>query len=166
MRKLLAGMLAGAMILSADTSAMAGEAAWMTKDDVSVGWIQPGMSMDEVRVIYGPMKETSTHYDKHALGYGESVKIIPTKDGSAVKSILVNENNGWATPAGITVGMDISEVTRIYGDGAVNPTRHKSHHMHGYDYYTYFPGANHSIYLTFAAKDGKVAYIKAGTMKR
>ena len=166
MRKFIVGMLAGAMMFSAGSTALAGEAAWMTPSDVSVGWLQPGMSMDEVRAIYGPMKETSTHYDKKALGYGDSVKIIPTKDGSAVKSILVNENNGWATPAGITVGMDISVVTKIYGDGTVNPTRHKSHHMHGYDYYTYFPGSNHTIYLTFAAKNGKVAYIKAGTMRR
>ena len=166
MRKFVAGVLTGAMMLTAGSLVQAGEAAWMTGADVSVGWVQPGMSMDEVRTIYGPMKETSTHYDKSALGYGDSVKIIPTKDGSAVKSVLVEGNNGWATPAGITVGMDISEVTRIYGDGSVNPVRHKSHHMPGFDYYTYFPGSGHKLYLTFAAKDGKVAYIKAGTMER
>jgi hypothetical protein len=100
------------------------------------------------------------------LGYGDTVKIIPTADGEYVKSILVEGNNGWATPAGITVGMSIDEVTKIYGDGSVNPVKHKSHHMPGFDYYTYFPASDHMIYLTFAAKDGKVAYIKAGSMER
>jgi hypothetical protein len=94
------------------------------------------------------------------------VKIIPSPDGATVKSVLVEGNNGWATPSGIKVGMNIDEVTKIYGDGSVNPVKHKSHHMPGYAYYTYFPASNHMIYLTFAAKDGKVAYIKAGSMAR
>ena len=138
----------------------------MTQADVSLGGMQPRMSLDYVREIYGPMKETTTHYDKHAVGYGDTVKIIPTADGRGVKSILVEANNGWATPAGITVGMSIDEVKKIYGSGEVNPVRHKSHHMPGFDYYTYFPSSDHMLYLTFAAKDGKVAYIKAGTMER
>ena len=166
MKKMLVGVLAGAMMFAGGNVVSAGETAWMTASDVSVGYVQPGMSMDEVRNIYGPLKGTTTHYDKNALGYGDTVKIIPTADGNAVKSILVEGNNGWATPAGITVGMSIDEVTRIYGDGSVNPVKHKSHHMPGFDYYTYFPASDHMIYLTFAAKDGKVAYIKAGSMER
>ena len=166
MKKMLAGVLAGAMMFAGGNAVSAGETAWMTASDVSVGYVQPGMSMDEVRNIYGPLKGTTTHYDKNALGYGDTVKIIPTADGNAVKSILVEGNNGWATPAGITVGMSIDEVTKIYGDGSVNPVKHKSHHMPGFDYYTYFPASDHMIYLTFAAKDGKVAYIKAGSMER
>ena len=166
MKKVLAGILAGAMMLAGGSVVVAGEASWMSSEDVSVGWIQPGMSMDQVRSIYGPLKETTTHYDKHALGYGDTVKIIPSPDGATVKSVLVEGNNGWATPSGIKVGMNIDEVTKIYGDGSVNPVKHKSHHMPGYTYYTYFPASNHMIYLTFAAKDGKVAYIKAGSMAR
>lgn len=166
MKKMLASMAAGAMILAGSALASAGEASWMGSDDVSLGGMQPRMSLEYVQEVYGPMKPTSTHYNKNAVGYGDTVKIIPTSDGTAVKSILVSGDNGWATPAGITVGMKVEEVVKIYGDGSVHPTRHKSHHMHGYDYYTYFPGSDHSIYLTFAAKDGKVAYMKVGTMER
>ena len=166
MKKFAAALVAGATLLSSATFASAGETAWMTANDVSLGGIQPRMSLDYVREIYGEMHDTATHYDKNALGYGDSVKIIPAANGTSVKSVIVNANNGWATPAGITVGMNIDEVTKIYGSGEVNPVRHQSHHMPGFDYYTYFPSADRTIYLTFAAKDGKVAYIKVGTMKR
>ena len=166
MKKFLTTMTLGTALLAGSSFASAGETAWMTQADVSLGGMQPRMSLDYVREIYGPMKETTTHYDKHAVGYGDTVKIIPTADGRGVKSILVEANNGWATPAGITVGMSIDEVKKIYGSGEVNPVRHKSHHMPGFDYYTYFPSSDHMLYLTFAAKDGKVAYIKAGTMER
>ena len=166
MKKFLTTMTLGTALLAGSSFASAEETAWMTQVDVSLGGMQPRMSLDYVREIYGPMKETTTHYDKHAVGYGDTVKIIPTADGRGVKSILVEANNGWATPAGITVGMSIDEVKKIYGSGEVNPVRHKSHHMPGFDYYTYFPSSDHMLYLTFAAKDGKVAYIKAGTMER
>lgn len=166
MKKLWASLAAGVMVMAAGTLASAGETAWMTADDVSVGWMQPRMSLEEVQKVYGPMKKTTTHYNKNALGYGDTVKIIPASDGQTVKSILVTGNNGWATPAGITVGMSIDEVKKIYGDGSVHPVRHQSHHMPGFDYYTYFPAADHMIYLTFAAKEGKVAYIKVGTMEK
>ena len=166
MKKMFASLAAGAMILAGSALASAGATSWMTEGDVSIGGIQPNMSLDYVQAVYGPMQDAKTHYYKNALGYGDSVKIIPTEDGEEVKAVLVSAANGWATPAGITLGMSIDEVTKIYGDGSVNPVRHHSHHMPGYDYYTYFPAADHSVYLTFAAKDGKVAYIKVGTMER
>ncbi len=166
MRKFVVSSILGALIFAGGTYVSAGETAWMSEDDVSLGGMQPCMSLEQVEEVYGPMKETKTHYNKNAVGYNDTVKIIPTADGKYVKSILVEADNGWATPAGITVGMSIDEVTKIYGSGEVNPVRHKSHHMPGFDYYTYFPASDHTLYLTFAAKDGKVAYIKVGTMER
>lgn len=138
---------------------------WLTAQDVSLGGVQPHMSLDYVQSVYGEMGQAKAHYVDHVFAYGDSVKIVPTADGTSVKSIIVKANNGWATPAGVTVGMDVSILKKLYGEGTANPVKHKAHHMPGYTYYTYWPSADHSIYLTFAAKDGKISYIKAGTME-
>ena len=138
---------------------------WLGTDDISLGGVQPHMSLEYVESVYGPMSQAKAHYVDHVFAYGDTVKIVPTTDGTSVKSVIVKGNNGWATPAGVTVGMDVSILKKIYGDGTANPVMHKSHHMPGYTYYTYWPSADHSTYLTFAAKNGKIAYIKVGAME-
>lgn len=166
MKKLLTTLALGGTLLAGSAVCGAEGVAWLSADDVSLGDIQPNMSLDYVRAVYGPMKDTKTHYTDHAYGYGDTVKIVPSADGNFVKSIIVSGNNGWATPAGVTVGMDVSVLKQIYGEGTTNPVRHKSHHMPGFDYYTYWPTSDHTIFLSFAAKDGKISYIKVGSMER
>ena len=82
------------------------------------------------------------------------------------RSVLVKGNNGWATPAGVTVGMDASILQKIYGTGAVDSMKHKKHRMPGYDYYTYWQTDNPLHYLTFGVKNGKIAFIKVGLMQK
>lgn len=165
MKKIVAGMLLGATLMAGSAVCGAEGLDWMGEQDISLGTIEPGMSLDYVREIYGPMKRMESHYIDYVLGYGDSVKIVPTADGQSVKSIIVKANNGWATPAGVTVGMDVSILQKIYGTGKVDPTKHKARRMPGYDYYTYWQADDPLRYLTFAAKDGKIAYIKVGLMQ-
>jgi len=158
--------LALGFTLAATTVCGAEGVSWLSPSDLALGYLQPGMTMQQIEAVYGPAKEVSTHYIDHAYGYGDdSVKLVPSSDGTYIKSIIVKKDNGWATPAGVTVGMDVSVIQKIYGTGAAKPVRHKAHHMPGYDYYTYWQAGDTSTYLTFAAKDGKIAYIKVGRME-
>ena len=165
MKKKITALVLGLAMTAGSAVCGAEGVEWLTANDVSLGGVQPHMSLEYVQSIYGPMKQAKAHYIDHVFCYGDSVKIVPTSDGMGVKSVIIKANNGWATPAGVTVGMDASILQKIYGTGAATPGVHKSHHMPGYTYYTYWPASDHSIYLTFAVKDGKIAYMKTGAME-
>ena len=166
MKKMVMSLLLGATLAAGSAVCGAEGIDWITPQDMSLGGVEPGMSLSYVESIYGPMQEIKSHHVDHLLGYGDTVKIVPSADGTSVKAVLVKGNNGWATPAGVTVGMDASILQKIYGTGEVDPTKHKARRMPGYDYYTYWQAGDPLHYLTFAVKDGKIAYIKVGLMQR
>lgn len=140
--------------------------SWIGPNDMSLGYVQPGMLLTTVEQVYGPMKETKLHDGTPAYGYGDSVKIVPSSDGAHVKAVYTSRNNGWATPAGVTVGMDPAILQKLYGTGAAHPTKHKEHHMQGYDYYSYWNSSDPSRFVTFVAKDKKIVYIEVGMMEK
>ena len=166
LKKIAVSLLLGATLAAGSAVCGAEGLDWITPQDMSLGGVEPGMSLDYVESIYGPMKDVQSHYVEHLFGYGDTVKIVSSADGMSVKSVLVKGNNGWATPAGVTVGMDASILQKIYGTGAVDSTKHKKHRMPGYDYYTYWQTDNPFHYLTFGVKNGKIAFIKVGLMQR
>lgn len=166
LKKIVSSLLLGATLAAGSAVCGAEGLDWITPQDMSLGGVEPGMSLDYVESIYGPMQDVQSHYVEHLFGYGDTVKIVPSADGMSVKSVLVKGNNGWATPAGVTVGMDASILQKIYGTGAVESAKHKAHRMPGYDYYTYWKTDNPLHYLTFGVKDGKIAFIKAGLMQK
>lgn len=165
MKKIAVSLLLGAALMTGSAVCGAEGLDWMGPQDISLGTIEPGMSLDYVREVYGPMKRMKSRHIDYVLGYGDSVKIVPTADGTSVKSIIVKANNGWATPAGVTVGMDVSILHKLYGTGQVDPKKHKARRMPGYDYYTYWQADDPMRYLTFGVKDGKIAFIKVGLMQ-
>lgn len=166
LKKIVASLLLGATLAAGSAVCGAEGLDWITPQDMSLGGVEPGMSLDYVESIYGPMKEVQSRHVAHLFGYGDTVKIVPSADGTSVKSVLIKADNGWATPAGVTVGMDASILQELYGTGAVDPTKHKARRMPGYDYYTYWQAGNPLHYLTFGVKDGKIAFIKVGLMQR
>ena len=102
-------------------STMSAASASVPDEEVSLGGIPYGASMDYVRGIYGAPSKVSTT-SQHPLWrgwvdtyhYGASVDVIFCN--AAMVHADCKGNNGWATPAGITVGMTKETVLRLYGE--------------------------------------------------
>lgn len=77
-----------------------------------------GCTLDYAESIYGEPQLVSSGSFSNTYKYGDSVTLKGWRDRQNVvhiNSISVTANNGWATPAGLTVGMDISVAKRLYG---------------------------------------------------
>lgn len=57
MRKFVTSAILGVLIFAGGTYVSAGETTWISEDDVSLGWMQPRMSLEQVHEVYGPMKD-------------------------------------------------------------------------------------------------------------
>lgn len=75
--------------------------------------------MAQRQIIYGkPSWKNQWESEWH---YGNSVSI--RFDEACVSSVTVTANNGWATPAGLTVGMNVNTAIGLYGDPDKSVTR-------------------------------------------
>lgn len=88
--------------------------AGIAKDEVALGGVRPDMSIDYIRTVYGE----PTRSERMAPGawnyyYGDSVK-IHTNNGNVI-TIKVTKDNGFRTPSGFHVGMNIDDVLSVYG---------------------------------------------------
>lgn len=104
------------MIMMTCVSSAAGR---ISMSEVSLGGISIGSSMDYVRSVYGEptkIKTESTPYQSWSYyRYGDSVEIAVLDNDNTVHKIQVTANNGFATPAGVTVGMDRKTLYSVYG---------------------------------------------------
>lgn len=75
-----------------------------------------GTTMDYVRSIYGePRLVLKSEYSRTYM-YGDSVTIKTFGNSpESVFCVTVTANNGFGTPAGLTVGMKTSTMFRLYG---------------------------------------------------
>lgn len=76
-----------------------------------------GCTLDYAESIYGEPEYVSGG-DYKIYRYGSSVVLKGWTDRSGtvhINYVAVTSNNGWATPAGLTVGMDISVAKKLYG---------------------------------------------------
>lgn len=76
-----------------------------------------GTPLNEVKRIYGnPVLVQSKRYG-NSYRYGDSVYLETNTYGNQehVRYIVVSSRNGWATPAGLTVGMKTSTMFELYG---------------------------------------------------
>lgn len=116
MRKVFSAMAALAVF-----SAMTAAFASVPDAEVSIGGIPYGASMDYVRSIYGAPAKVSTT-SRHPLWRGQvdTYHYGTTMDVVFCNTAMVHAdcrgNNGWGTPAGITVGMTKETVLRLYGE--------------------------------------------------
>ncbi|MCI6159448.1 MAG: hypothetical protein SOV43_09125 [Selenomonadaceae bacterium] len=77
-----------------------------------------GTTIDYVRSIYGEPRLVSTSKYSRTYMYGDSVTIKTDHYGNSperVFCVTVTANNGFGTPAGLTVGMKTSTMFRLYG---------------------------------------------------
>lgn len=160
MKKIISAFIFCLMTFFAGSNAY----AMIDESQVALGGITPLASQEYIRNIYGNPTSVSSPY-RNALvwSYGKTVS-IHFVSGAAfgyvndqseyyqffLNSITTTANNGFATPAGIIVGMDESIVYQIYG----NPDFRKGNSI---TYRTRRGGYG----LSFNIKKGKVAGITA-----
>ena len=114
----------------------------MFMGEFSLGGIWIGMPYEELVGHYGEPQRTekgNTEMVKKRLYYGNSVEIslgytAPQRD--TVIGISVGADNGWATPAGVRVGMSRRNVRGLYGtpDSVTSPNRHNAFYTDTYVY--------------------------------
>lgn len=134
--------------------------ALVPNDAVEVGGLRPGYTLEYMESIYGqPVLEkvkpcNLPAFSQYDYKYGDTVSIFSI-GGKAIFSIKTTANNGWATPAGVTVGMDKSVLHDIYGK------EDTSFRRDGILYYTYFVYPSGMRGLSFGTKNNKIVSITA-----
>ena len=87
----------------------------MLYSEMYLGGLTVGSTVEYMKKLYGkptePFVGVHGHYE-----YGDSVIIHHDVIEERLYGIIVKANNGWATPAGLTVGMNISTALDLYGN--------------------------------------------------
>lgn len=134
---------------------VASAAGRISMSEVSLGGISIGSSMDYVRSVYGEptkIKTDKTPYQSWSYyRYGNSVELAVLDNDNTVHEIQVTANNGFATPAGVTVGMDRNTLYSVYG-------RPMSSNSTGC---FYSASADCGLTFTFNSRTGKITKIVA-----
>ena len=101
-------------------SAMPSCSAQIASERVALGGIQVGATIDYVKSIYGEPSRIESAYvgmlDETITThhYGETLSIAYDEQ-RRVHGIRSTGNNGFATPDGVSVGMDVSVLQKVYG---------------------------------------------------
>lgn len=144
------------MLAMAATTSM----AMVPRSELSLGGISIFSTVDYMKSIYGQPDSVrdngSTKMPVYTYAYGKSVTITSC-GGRYTHVISVSANNGWATPAGVTVGMDISVLNRVYGNADRVWTKGS------YKFYEYKATRDGLLYLTFKTKKGIIKGITTGS---
>ena len=106
--KKAAGLLAGIMMMSGSFAS-----AHIATEEIALGGIPAGGSFEYMKSVYGEPESLQKRESYYQYRYGDSVLVFVL--GDKVMSIKTTADNGFATPAGITVGMNISQAEKVYG---------------------------------------------------
>ena len=113
LKKFFAAIILGACITALNSFVMVDTcSAEIAKSELSLGGVTGWSRRDDVRRMYG--KPDWKNEWESEWRYGNSVS-VGFQEG-VVSSVTSTANNGWATPAGLTVGMNISTALNLYGD--------------------------------------------------
>ncbi|MBR4152902.1 MAG: hypothetical protein IKT98_08075 [Selenomonadaceae bacterium] len=93
--------------------------AAMPYSEMYLGGFTVGSSYSEMTKMYGAPTSQDLGIEHNACCiYGNSVVINYNNFDNKIQGINVKANNGWSTPAGLTVGMNISDALDMYGEPA------------------------------------------------
>lgn len=149
--KRIAALLAGACLMGSAVCS-----ATVPDDELQVGGIAYGTSVEYLRSVYGePDKiETENHFGNRIdeYEYGQSLEFKIVDD--YVCRIEVSGNNGFATKAGVAVGMDASILKEKYGE----PDR-----IWGDDH-IYRSATNPDVGLKFEVENNRITEIECGVL--
>ena len=128
----------------------------ISKTDIAIGGITLGATESYVREIYGEPDEIYYESNERRAGpinrktfrYGTSFFVVFDTDNNnnSVWEVKSTGNNGIKTPAGFTVGMNLSDVREYYGQGRGDDNR-----------LSY--SADWWYNIVFTAKNGKITEI-------
>ena len=91
--------------------------AQMPESEMSLGGLTFGSSFDYMEKIYGEPNYFYTGGVKKsgAFLYGDSIILHYNAELDRIETIMIDSNNGWKTPAGLSVGMNILDAENFYG---------------------------------------------------
>lgn len=121
--------------------------------EFSLGGITVGVTSDYVKSIYGEPDKISAvqpgmfGYYYYTYFYGNSLIMSFYANSDTLSAIYVRGNNGFSTPAGITVGMDADIITEKYGQPSKIDQNVISYH-------------EGNKWLVFVTQNGKIIEIK------
>lgn len=84
--------------------------------EIALGGITPGATLEAMESIYGTptsSKSAGAHFTK--FYYGDSVIASVEMTQGRIRNLTVTKNNGFQTPAGIHVGMNLRQMKAAYG---------------------------------------------------
>ena len=142
-------LLVGALLMLSFSTVCAS----IPDSEFSLGGITIGSSADYVKSLYGEPDRASNAQpgpdgSYYGYVYGSSLRIEFNADTNAVTGVIVTANNGFSTPAGITVGMDADVITQLYGEPFRISGGIISYHEEG-------------KWLVFTPRNGKITEIKS-----
>ncbi|MBO6245210.1 MAG: hypothetical protein J6N55_02880 [Anaerovibrio sp.] len=106
------------MILILLLIAYAAYANQLPTSEMSLNGISPGASMDYIKGIYGEPQLLRSNSGEKTYSYGGTLFLRTIQYGNSHESVTFVEstaNNGFSTPAGVTVGIKVSELFDLYG---------------------------------------------------
>lgn len=120
--------------------------------EFSLGGITVGSSADYVKSLYGePDKDSGVRIGPdgkyYEYIYRSSLRIEFDVNYNTITGVYVTANNGFSTPAGITVGMNADVITKLYGEPFKNDRGILSYHEDG-------------KWIVFTTRNGKITEIK------
>ena len=126
----------------------------ISRADIAIGGISLGATENYVRSIYGEPDKISYDSNSRRAGpinrktfrYGTSFFVVFDTDNNAVWEVKSTGNNGLKTPVGFTVGMNLSEVRKYYGQGR-GDENHLAYNANWHN-------------IMFTAKNGKITEIR------
>ena len=109
----------------------------MNRYEMFLGGLTFGSSIDTAFKMYG--KPTANEQGAEFLSicnYGSGVEIAYLADTRNIFTIIVRENNGWTTPAGLAVGTNREKIFELYGQPEFTKVG-KDKTAYAYFYYRY-----------------------------
>ncbi len=113
LKKILTAIILSAFVLFGNNFCSAS----MPRNEMFLGGLTFGSTSDYMIEIYGlpDTNERGVEY-LSTCKYGSGVEIGYLSDQHKIFTIIVRENNGWTTPAGLSVGMTFDKAVELYGD--------------------------------------------------
>jgi len=149
--KKIAVLLAGACLMSGAVCS-----ATVPDEELLVGGIGYGTSVEYLRSVYGEPREieAKNHYGTRVEEYEYSKSLEFKVIDGYVRRIEVSGPNGFATKAGVAVGMDASILKEKYGEPDL--VRDDDH--------IYRSASDPSIGFSFEVEQGKITEFKCGQL--
>ena len=114
----------------------------MSYGEMYLGGFTVGSPYSEMKRTYGePVQDEGHAENNYTARYGDSVQIGYNKVRGKIQLITVKADNGWKTPSGLAVGMNISDALDICGNA---------------DYTS--AGANKTAYCYFHRRGGRIDF--------